>query len=280
MYLEFKTEDNGIKFLVSQEVPLPDSCFPLKFSARNIVNNAVIWETDLNKGMWASYPGTRDLNFAVRTKQGILLREKMYSYSDENLELYEFWDLFCRINPNSVGLILGCGDGEWGEWVTPVNRERIRCHLVEASTYTFARLNKLYGGKDHVVLHNLVITENGGEVDFFEYFEQGSGLNTTNIEYLKKIDPSASSLSPNSRNSVSLYSFLSSIEKINWMRIDLEGIDADLILSLPVDFLTALDMVQFEHYHLESIYLDKIDNIFIHSGFKKMVHNIDTIYIK
>jgi hypothetical protein len=273
--------DYQIKCTISDELMIPTECFPLKFKILELITNDVIWEVNLEKNMWATWSGKnviRDVTAIVTTSQNIILKELNYNYENENLLIYEFWDYFCRINKNTCGLILGCGDGTWGEWVTPVSREDISCHLVEGSKKTFDKLSKTYDKNKKMILYNEVITVDGLECNFYDggYTD---GLNTINFDYLKKIDPNANSTFKITKTE-SISNFLDKIGKVDWIRLDIEGSDYEIIKAIPKKYLEGLIMIQYEHHLLSDDKKIEIDEILLPMGFKKLIYYIDTIYYR
>lgn len=270
--------NNEIKCEISHDLKIDKKHFPLKFQVTQLVTNKVLWETELELGMWATWPSIRDVNSRVVTNQNIVLKELNYYHQFEDLPLYEFWDYFCRLHKNSKGLILGCGDGTWGEWVIPINRENIVCHLVEASEDTFLKLKNTYKNNLNFTLHNILLSVDGNEYKFYEGTHD-NGLNTINFEYLKKIDNNAQP-TYTLKKSKNISDFIKEIDKIDWIRIDLEGIDYDILKSFSMDFLNSLILVQYEHLNLNNEKRKEIDDIFYSLNFKKLIYNIDTIYFK
>jgi len=228
--------------------------------------------------MWATWDNVRDVVIQIQTSGGSVLRSWTFDYGISDLPIYEFWDYFCVLNRNSIGLILGAGNGRWGEWVIPVNREFLECHLVEASEGTFRQLVETYEGNPKIKLHNKLVTADGLDCKFYEG-QHSDGLNTTNFEYLKKIDSTANE-NFTWKKSVSIRDLISEIGPVNWIRMDLEGIDFDIIKSLDLEFIRSLRMLQYEHFHLQEEKREEIDSIMIPLGFTKLVYNIDTIYVK
>lgn len=275
--IRINIKDGKIICEVSNDITISDRHLPLKFKVSELISNNTIWEISLNPGMWASWDDVRDLNFSVSTSDDILLKELNYNYECEDLLIYEFWDYFCRLNKNTSGLILGAGNGNWGEWVIPINRELIKCHLVEASKKTFSKLSDTYKNSKQMILHNDVITKDGLDCKFYE--GNDDGLNTINLEYLKKIE-SGENPSSEMRKTKSINDLLNEIGRVDWIRIDIEGSDYDIIKKIPIYYLNELIMIQYEHYHLSDEKREEIDSIILPMGFKKLVYNIDTIYYK
>jgi FkbM family methyltransferase len=269
--------DGKIRCEISDEIMISDKHLPLKFKISELITNKTIWEINLNPGMWASWDNIRDINATVYTNDDIILKEFKYNYENEDLIIYQFWDYFCRTNKSKSGLILGAGNGTWGEWVIPINREGIKCHLVEASKKTFSKLSDTYKNSKQMTLYNYVITKDGLDCKFYE--GDDDGLNTINLDYLKKIEID-SNPSFEIRKTKSIEDLLSEIGKVDWIRIDIEGSDYDIIKKIPIDYLEKLIMLQYEHYHLSDEKREEIDSIILPMGFKKLVYNIDTIYYK
>lgn len=276
--INVKIANDQIICNISNDAKINQSHFPLKFQVLQLVTNKIIWETELTLGSWASWNSIRDVNFKVITKNGIILKEINYDYSNENLDIYEFWDYFCRINKKSTGLILGAGDGTWGEWVIPVNREKIKCHLVEATDSTFLKLKEAYSHNHNFTLHNSLISTDGLEYKFYEG-DHFYGLNTINYDYLKKTNGESSSDFV-IKKSKSIIDLLKEIGNIDWIRIDLEGIDYEILKQIPTDYLKSLILIQYEHQYLSDEKINELDNIIIPLGFKKITYYIDTIYTK
>lgn len=276
--IKIDVSNNAVRCDISHDAKINECHFPLKFQVLQLITNEIIWEVELNLGTWAIWNNARDKNFRVVTKENIILKQVNYDYSWEDLNIYEFWDYFCILNNKTVGLILGAGNGTWGEWIVPIHREKIKCHLVEASDSTFLELKKVCGHNPNFVLHNSLISTDGLEYKFYEGSHH-NGLNTIDYDYLKKIDNEAL---PDFviKKSKNIQELLYEIGKIDWIRIDLEGIDYDIIKKIPTFIIKSLILIQYEHHNLSDNKRKEIDDIILPLGFRKKIYNIDTIYIK
>jgi hypothetical protein len=112
--ISLRFENEKISCEISHDVKINLTHFPLKFRVLQLITGKVIWETELNPGMWAHWENARDVQISIETNDGVVLRSWNYDYSIGNLPIYEFWDYFCKLNKNSIGLILGAGNGTWG----------------------------------------------------------------------------------------------------------------------------------------------------------------------
>lgn len=296
MYIKINVVDDKIKCTVSEKIldVLDKKYLPLKFKVYSQISENVLYECDLMGGMWSIYNTYKNVFVKIFTNNNILLRRYECSYLEDfynDAGLYEFWDYYIKTNKSSVGVIIGCGDGEWGEWTLPVNEHEIKCHLIEASENTFERLKKNYKNKKYANLYNLIITKDGKKCNFYDV-NLDDGLSTTNLNYLKNILSSNSSSHFNfnfddinfgvikERNSIKINDFLEIINDFDWLRIDAEGIDYDLIMSIDNKFLNKLKMIQYEHLDLEKYKQEEISILLGRFGFRKIVYKIDTIFVK
>lgn len=280
-YIFLGISNNQIACEINKEIELffPKEEFPFKFQILSLLDKEIKFETKVKPGMWATFPQIRDLNAKIITNSGIVLKEYSYHYNEEDLLLYEFWDYFTTYNKDSIGLILGSGNGLWGEWVSSIHKNNIRCHLIEGSNLIFNQLKENYKFFNNFTIHNIIISPNGEDCDFYDLGEIGDS--TLDIEYFKTLSPSVSITPPEIKSTVSLNYFLESNPKIEWIRMDLEGIDFKLILSLSKQNLKKIKMIQYEHLFLSEDKLFKVESFMEENGFdKKLVFDIDTIFLK
>lgn len=283
-YINLDYLDDCIFCEINTEVTnfLPNHLFPLLFQVLTVDNSKIIETYEINPGTWRKYYGFRDKNFRVVTKNNKILRELKYDYKKETYSpsaqrLYEFWDYFTKLNSDSVGLILGAGDGSWGEWVKGVLENNVRCYLVEGSEKWFELLKLYQSDKKNLKLLNYLISLDGGEYDFYDF---SNGENSISEEYLLRQGIETQNLEPTKRKTKKFSDLLNEIGIVNWIRFDLEGIDFGLVMSLELDKLPSLMMVQYEHLNLEIEKRNMIYEKFSNSGFYKLEFYIDTIFIK
>ena len=281
-YIKLERRNNQIYCQVNLEITniLPSSCFPLFFQILSINNREVESTHRMDPGTWRTYvKGQRDKNFRVITKDNIILRELTYDYQLEMrpLYLYEFWDYYTKINKNSIGVILGAGNGAWGEWVKGVLDNKINCFLIEGSIKLFNELKLFYENDKHLTLINELISVDGNDYDFYDH---GGGWNSIDSEHIKKSKVKLDEFLVEKRKTKEINAFLKQIGYFNWIRFDLEGIDYELIMSLDLENYSNLNMIQYEHLDLENEKRQQIDDKFLSYGYRKLVYNIDTIFIK
>lgn len=121
--ITLRFENEKIWCEISHDVKISLVHFPLKFKVLQLITETVIWETELNPGMWATWDNVRDVVIKIQTSGGSVLKSWTFDYGISDLPIYEFWDYFCVLNRNSIGLILGAGmeDGVNGLYLSTEN---------------------------------------------------------------------------------------------------------------------------------------------------------------
>ena len=110
--------------------------------------------------------------------------------------------------------------------------------LVEGSKKQFDQLVENYSGKSDLTFINEIITTDGKEVIFFE---GGKGYTNSTIERVinnwekEKIESSL-------KKSISINylietHFINKEKKLDWLHLDVEGLDAKLIFSIKEEYL-------------------------------------------
>jgi hypothetical protein len=143
-------------------------------------------------------------------------------------------------------LVIGTHDGEFGEWVQLARNFMSNMVLVEGSEKQYNKLAQNYQGREDIKCIFNIVTPDGGDVEFFE-----GGLGYTNtvvervIRYWEKED-----IKSNVRNSISLNNLIEQeIEgKLDWLHLDVEGLDVKLLLSIKENYLP--NFIIFEDFNL------------------------------
>jgi FkbM family methyltransferase len=155
------------------------------------------------------------------------------------------------------GLVIGTHDGEFGEWVPIVLKNECQVVLVEASDKQFGVLNKNYGNRSLVTLVNDLVTPNGGEVEFFE---GGEGYTNTIVEDVIR-HWEKEEIKSTKRDSISITDLI--LEKcggqIDWLHLDVEGLDSQLIMGIDTEKVSLPKFIIFEDYNLSQ---DKKNEIY------------------
>jgi hypothetical protein len=220
---------------------------PLNFQIKNAVSKKVIWQTNLDSFMWASFPTDEMNDVVVNDAQGNFIYQYRWDVLQHGSIFYKSLWLYCKSLINKgirpKGLVIGTHDGEFGEWVPLVRNFMSDMVLVEGSEKQFNVLKDNYEGKQGVtLLHNLITTD-GSEVEFFE-----GGAGYTNsvvkrvIEHWEKEE-----IHSTKRASIAINDLIK--DKLDWLHLDVEGLDAKLILAIESEKLP--DFIIYEDFNLE-----------------------------
>lgn len=217
---------------------------PLRFQIKNTVSKKIVWEVDLDDNMWAHYGENEIFDVVVIDKNGKFVTQYYWDILKHGSIFYKSLWFYCKslinngINPR--GLVIGTHDGEFGEWVPLVKNHMSDMILIEGSESTFNRLKENYETNKSLTLINTIITPNGGLVEFFE---GGRGYTNTIVERVIR-NWETEEVSSNVKQSESINTYLT--PNINWLHLDVEGLDAELLMNS--NYLP--NFIIFEDYNL------------------------------
>jgi hypothetical protein len=223
---------------------------PLIFKIKNLISKDVVWETPLDSNMWASYPDNEVKDVIVEDSKGNFIYHYNWDVIQHGSIFYKSLWLYCKgiknKGENPVGLVIGSHDGEFGEWVPLAKNSMSDILLVEASEPQFNRLIKNYKGKLGLSFLQELITTDGKDVEFFE-----GGRGYTNTVVKRVIDYwETEEIYSTIRTSTSINQLIKDnfYKKLDWLHLDVEGLDAKLLLSLESDYLP--NFINFEDDNL------------------------------
>lgn len=242
---------NGIKIETGnlQYAFSPDQ-LPLKVKIQRAVSKEIIWETELNSGMWATYPESEINDVVFYDAKGKFIYQRNWEAITDGSIFYQSLILYCKSLANKgnkpKGLVIGTHDGEFGEWVPVALKVLSDMVLVEGSKNQYDKLWKNYAGRPGIkTIFNLVTTD-GGEVEFWE-----GGKGYTNTVIKRVIDYwEREPIAATKRTSISINDL---IEKecngsIDWLHLDVEGLDAKLLMAVNPKYLPGF--IIFEDFNL------------------------------
>ena len=223
---------------------------PLKFKIKKVVSKEVIWETNLNSNMWAIFPSNEINDVVVEDAQGNFIYQYYWDVLQHGSVFYKSLWMYCKglINDGKKpkGLVVGTHDGEFGEWVPLVKNFMSDMLLVEGSEKQFNKLSQNFKGKQGVSFLNELITTDGSEVEFFE-----GGAGYTNSIVKRVIDHwETEEIHSSKRKSTSINDLIKNNlgGKVDWIHLDVEGLDAKLLMSLNEEYIP--NFIIFEDFNL------------------------------
>ena len=253
---------------------------PLKLSIQSHVTKNEIWSSQLNDGWWAEFPNNEMNDAIIMDNDGNVIGERKWDIIQDGNELYKSLYFYCLNIFNSgrmpKGIAVGTHDGLFGEWVPCVLEGVTEAILVEASQHQFEKLKESFDKFGNVILVNSLITTDGKPVEFFE-----GGLGYTNSVVERVIKGwEKEEIKCTIKESISITNLIdkSFDETIDWLHTDIEGYDADLIKSIPVEKLP--NLIIFEHENLESEKNSEIKEFLEKNGFELNYQNVSCICIK
>ena len=231
-----------------------DDQLPLTFKIKNCISKKILWQTNLSSFMWASYPDSEMKDVVVEDSKGNFIYQYRWDVINHGSVFYKSLWLYCKSLINKgirpKGIAIGTHDGEFGEWVPLVRNFMSDIILVEASENQFRKLEENYGGKQGITLMKELITTDGQEIEFFE---GGQGYTNTVvkrvIDYWEKEEVHSTKRNSISINNLISQNFDSEKNKLDWLHLDVEGLDASLILSIKKELLP--DFIIYEDFNLE-----------------------------
>jgi len=249
---------------------------PISLSITSSVSGKEIWGTKLNDNCWAEFPNNEMYDVVLRDDEGKVILHRKWEVMNEGSYLYKSLYLYCKKIYGSgrkpKGIAIGTHDGLFGEWVPCVLEEITEAILVEASKPQFDRLKEVYDSLENVKLVNSLITTDGKPVEFFE---GGAGYTNSVVERVIR-GWEKEEIKSTLKESISIDELIS--EKIDWLHTDVEGYDADLIKSIPIEKLPSF--IIFEYENLESDKNTEIKDYLENLGYDLNYQKVSCICIK
>lgn len=247
---------------------------PLKFCIKKSVSKDIVWSTDLHSNMWAVYGDNEMNDVVIYDNIGNFISQYNWNILMHGSIFYKSLWFYCKslinkgIKPN--GLVIGTHDGEFGEWVPVVRGFMSEAVLIEGSEKQFNKLLQNYDAKYGVTTVKNIVTPNGGLV---EYFEGGRGYTNTVVERVIR-SWETEEISSSIKNSVGINSvihdyFDTNNKILDWIHLDVEGLDVKLLLSLKKEYIPKF--IIFEDHNLSQedfINIEKwiLDNNFVRTS--------------
>jgi len=226
---------------------------PLKFEIKKTISKEVVWVTHLTNHMWASY-GENEINdVVVYDAKGRYITQHYWDVIQHGSIFYKSLWLYCKnlINQGKrpKGLVVGTHDGEFGEWVPLVRNFMSDMVLVEGSKNQYDKLVHNYRDRQGLKFIFEIVTPDGNDVEFFE---GGKGYTNSVVERVIR-SWEREEIHSTSRKSISFNSLIENNfnvfgEKLDWIHLDVEGLDVQLLNSLKEEYIP--NFIIFEDFNL------------------------------
>lgn len=205
----------------------------VKVLFKNIISNEIHFAQNLNSNTWCKWSGaeliTDVLIYAENNK--LIHHHKWDILSDgDEIEKSLWFYLKNRKESNleSNGLVIGTHDGRNGHWIYAIKENLSNALLIDGSEKQFSELQKNYRDVPNVKMINTIVTVNGGTV---EWYQGGEGYTDTVVSDLIHDWLDDSQITKVQKESISFVDLINQND-FDWIHLDVEGIDGELILSL------------------------------------------------
>jgi FkbM family methyltransferase len=237
----------GIKVTIGK-VSKYNKNLPFKLIIKKHVSGEEQWSTLLNDNWYGIYPNTEMFDVEIIDSQEKIIYEKKWDVMEHGNYFYKSLWLY---NKNLIsmgkfpsGLVIGTHDGEFGEWVPTVMNGDCMVTLVEGSDNQFKKLKNNYKNRQSVKMIQNIVTPKGGEVEFFE---GGRGYTNTVIEKVIR-DWETEEITSSKKQSISINDLIlkECNGQIDWLHLDVEGLDAKLIMGIDETKVNLPNFIIFE----------------------------------
>lgn len=225
---------------------------PLKIEIRKKVSKELWWSTKLADDMWASYPNNEINDVVILTNEGKIVYEYEWDVMKHGSIFYRTLYLYCqkifKSGRKPRGLAIGTHDGEFGEWVPVALDHFSEIVMVEGSEKQYNKLKENFSRFSYEMICD-IITPNGGEVEFFE---GGQGYTNSVVESVIR-NWEIEEINSSKRNSTSINNLIENKfnGKLDWIHMDVEGLDSELIMAIKNEYLPKLLIFEDNNYNTE-----------------------------
>jgi FkbM family methyltransferase len=269
-----KYDTDGIRVNLG-EIGKYNNNIPFTLNIRKHISNEVIWSTQLQDFWFATYPNTEMFDVEIVDSKNNIIYIKKWDIMEHGNHFYKsMWMYNKKLLSDGIfpkGLVIGTHDGEFGEWVPIVESREAQVVLVEASDKQFDKLTQNYRNYSLVKPIKNLITPNGGDIEFFE---GGMGYTNTVVEKVIRNwenEEVHSTIKP----SISITDLIVNEcgGKIDWLHLDVEGLDAELIMGIDETIVSLPNFIIFEDYNLSQPDKNKIYAWLYTKGYKTNSEN-------
>ena len=274
--ITYNRNENKTKVEVSKLDVIKEH-LPLKIQFKNIITDEIHYETELKDYYWAEWCGSELItDVLIYSSNGTLLHEYKWdviTHGDEIEKMLWFYLKARQLNGlKSNGLVIGSHDGRNGHWIYSVKHKLTDATLVDGSDKQYVELTQNYKHNSNIETLNTIVTTDGSYV---EWYQGGEGYTDTVVPSLINEWLDSSEITKSYRKSVSINDLMKD-KNYDWLHLDVEGIDGDLILTLE----NKPNVIIYESMNLDKIMEAKLNLWFVENSYETIECNGNTIAIK
>jgi hypothetical protein len=181
-------------------------------------------------------------------------------------------DLFNKLPDNYKLILIGEGSLKNQLEKLCVKHKLTDVTLIDGSDKQFANLVENYKNQYHVKTLNTVVTVDGSDV---EWYQGGEGYTDTVVPSVINSWLDSSEIIKSYRKSVSINDLMKD-KNYDWLHLDVEGLDGDLILALE----SKPNLIIYEDENLDIITKTKLDAWFLENSYTTIKHKCNIIAVK
>ena len=250
---------------------------PLKVQFKNIITGEIHYESELLDYWWTEWKGAEQItDVLVYSSNEKLLYEHKWDVTingDIHEKMLWFYLKARQLKGlKSNGLVIGSHDGRNGHWIYPVKHKLTDALLIDGSDKQFINLVENYKHNSNVETLNTIVTTDGSYV---EWYQGGEGYTDTVVPSLINEWLDSSEITKSYRKSVSINDLMKD-KNYDWLHLDVEGLDGDLILALE----QKPNIIIFEDENLDIVTKAKLEVWFLENSYETIKYICNTIAIK
>lgn len=254
-----------------------DHLLPLRVDFVNIVTGEIHSSSNLYSNMWSCWNGAELItDVIIYTNNNEVLEKYEWSIIEhgDEIEKMLWYYLVSRRKEKkqSNGLVIGTHDGRNGHWIYPIKHNLSKATLIDGSEKQFLNLKENYRLYNNVKLKNNIVTVEGGPVT---WYSGGQGYTDTVVKNLISEWLHEEEIHNSQKNSVPLNEVMKE-ESYDWIHLDVEGIDDELILNLK----TRPNIIIFESMNLSEDRMTSLNSWFYENNYSFLTCNGNTIAFK
>lgn len=250
---------------------------PITVEFKNIISNEIHYTQTLSSNTWCKWSGAElitDIYFYSSDRKLIHKHKWDILVDGDEIEKSLWFYLMNRKTQGikSKGLVIGTHDGRNGHWIYSIKHKLSDALLIDGSDKQFEDLRKNYEWFENVKMLNTIVTPNGGVV---EWYQGGEGYTDTVVSDLIHDWLDESQITKIQKDSISFVK-LTNENDFDWIHLDVEGIDGDLILSLE----KLPNVIVYESMNLSNKMESDLETWFTKNGYTTLVCNGNTMATK
>lgn len=249
--IDIKYNSEGIRVDLG-EISRYNKNLPFTLNIRKHISNEITWSTNLNDFWYATFPNSEMNDVEILDSRGnIILNKKWNLFECGNSFYKSLWMYNKKLISDGIfpkGLVIGTHDGEFGEWVPVVENRDANVVLVEATDEQFNKLKQNYKNYSLVKPIKNLVTPKGGDIEFFY---GGEGYTNTVVEKVIR-HWEKEEVKSEIKSSISITDLILNEcgGKIDWLHLDVEGLDSKLIMGIDENKISLPNFIIFEDFNL------------------------------